>query len=70
MEIHIKDFANVLETAHSLNSPVPLTSLIMEMMQSLKANGLGHIDHGAVVRFYELIAGVEVKKNRGDSHAE
>jgi 2-hydroxy-3-oxopropionate reductase len=62
MEIHIKDYTNVLETAHSMNVPVPLTALVMEMMQSLKANGLGNIDHGSVVRFYELIAGVEVKQ--------
>ena len=62
MEIHIKDFVNVLDTAHSISSPVPLTASVMEMMQSLKANGMGQIDHGGVVRFYELIAGVEVKK--------
>ena len=62
MEIHIKDFVNVLDTAHSMSSPVPLTASVMEMMQSLKANGMGQIDHGGVVRFYELIAGVEVKK--------
>lgn len=62
MEIHIKDFTNVIETAHAINSPIPLSVSVMEMMQSLKANGLGGIDHGAVVRFYEMIAGVEVKR--------
>lgn len=62
MEIHIKDFVNVLDTAHSLSSPTPLAASVMEMMQALKANGMGQIDHGGVVRFYEMIAGVEVKK--------
>ena len=62
MEIHIKDFVNVLDTAHAFSAPTPLTALVMEMMQSLKANGMGSIDHGAVVRFYEMAANVEVKR--------
>jgi len=62
MEIHIKDFVNVLETAHGLSCPTPLTALVMEMMQSIRANGEGHIDHGAVVRFYERAANIEVKR--------
>jgi 2-hydroxy-3-oxopropionate reductase len=64
MDIHIKDFTNVLETAHALNLPTPLTALVMEMMQSLKAHGLGHIDHCSLTRFYELISGVEVKRRQ------
>jgi 2-hydroxy-3-oxopropionate reductase len=62
MEIHIKDLLNVLETAHTLSAPVPLAAQVMEMMQSLKANGMGQIDHGGLVRFYELLAGIEVKR--------
>ena len=61
MEIHIKDYLNVLDTAHGLCAPVPISALVMEMMQSIKANGQGDIDHGAVVRFYELVSRVEVK---------
>ena len=64
MEIHIKDFTNVIETAHAMSAPIPLTVAVMEMMQSLKANGLGDIDHGAVVRFYEMIAGVTVERQK------
>jgi 2-hydroxy-3-oxopropionate reductase len=62
MEIHIKDLLNVLETAHTLSAPVPLAALVMEMMQSLKANGMGQIDHGGLIRFYEMLAGIEVKR--------
>ena len=61
MDIHIKDYINVMDTAHGLNAPVPMSALVMEMMQSIRAHGQGDIDHGAVVRFYELIANVEVK---------
>lgn len=62
LEIHIKDLVNVLETAHALAAPVPLTAQIMEMMQSLKAKGLGQIDHSGLVRYFEMLAGVEVKR--------
>ncbi len=62
MEIHIKDLANVIETAHGAGSPVPLAAQVMEMMQALKANGMGQIDHGGLIRFFELLAKVEVKR--------
>ena len=64
MEIHIKDFVNVLDTAHAVSSPTPLTASVMEMMQSLKANGMGQIDHGGIIRFYEMAANVEVKRGK------
>ncbi len=62
MEIHIKDMVNILDTAHAVSSPTPLAAQVMEMMQALKANGMGDIDHGGVIRFYEMMAGVEVKR--------
>lgn len=64
MEIHIKDLVNILDTAHNICAPTPLAALVMEMMQSLKANGMGNIDHGGVIRFYEMMAGVEVRRGK------
>ncbi|UCD53600.1 MAG: 2-hydroxy-3-oxopropionate reductase, partial [Phycisphaerales bacterium] len=34
IELHIKDLANALDTAHELGVPVPLSSLVMEAMQA------------------------------------
>jgi 2-hydroxy-3-oxopropionate reductase len=34
----------------------------MEVMQALKAEGFGDLDHGALVRYYEALAKVEVKR--------
>jgi 2-hydroxy-3-oxopropionate reductase len=34
----------------------------MEMMQSMKVDGMGELDHGALVRYYEKLAQVEVKR--------
>ncbi len=60
IDLHAKDLANVLETSRQLNVPLPLTAVVMEILQSLRANGLGSEDHSAIVKFYEKMAGVEV----------
>jgi 2-hydroxy-3-oxopropionate reductase len=62
IELHIKDLQNALDTAHALNVPVPLTANIMETMQALKNDDFGASDHSAIVRYYEKLAKVEVRK--------
>lgn len=56
IDLHIKDLNNVLETAHANGSPVPLTALVMEMMQVLRSDGLGQCDHSALAKFYEKMS--------------
>jgi 2-hydroxy-3-oxopropionate reductase len=60
IDLHIKDLNNVLETSHSLGIPLPLSAAVMEMMQALKADGLGQDDHSSLVKYYEKIANVTV----------
>ena len=62
VELHIKDLNNALNAAHSINSPIPLTSQLMEIMQALKADGLEKQDHSSIVKYYEKIANVTVEK--------
>ena len=62
IRLQIKDLANALDTAHESGAPLPLTVSVMEMLQSLKADGLGEADHGALVRYYEKLAKAEVKR--------
>jgi len=62
INLHIKDLANVLETSHEIGVPLPLTASVMEMMQALKVDGMGDLDHGSLVRYYEKLAQVEVKR--------
>ncbi|MGK2907910.1 MAG: 2-hydroxy-3-oxopropionate reductase [Desulfuromonadales bacterium] len=62
INLHIKDLANVLETSHELGVPLPLTASVMEMMQALRVDGMGDLDHGALVRYYEKLAQIEVKR--------
>ena len=62
IELHIKDLQNALDTAHALNVPVPLTANVMETLQALKVDDMGGCDHSAIVRHYEKLARVEVRK--------
>jgi len=61
IELHIKDMANALDTAHELGVPVPLSSVVMEIMQALKADGKAGNDHGGLIQFYEQLAIVQVR---------
>ncbi|MES2307234.1 MAG: 2-hydroxy-3-oxopropionate reductase [Verrucomicrobiota bacterium] len=62
INLHIKDLANALETAHEVGAPLPLTAAVMETLQALKVDGFGDADHGAIVRYYEKLAKIEVKR--------
>lgn len=62
IDLHIKDLANVLETAHEIGVPLPLTAGVMEIMQALKVDGKQGLDHGGLIRYYEKAAQAEVKK--------
>ena len=62
VELHIKDLQNALDTAHNLSVPIPLTASVMEILQALKVDGLAANDHSAIVRFYEKLAKIEVRK--------
>ena len=61
IELHIKDLANALDTAHGIGVPVPLSSVVMEIMQALKVDGKGSDDHGGIIQFYEKLAKVQVR---------
>ncbi len=61
IELHIKDIANALDTAHELGVPVPLSSVVMEIMQALKTDGKAANDHGGIIQFYEQLAKVQVR---------
>lgn len=60
--VNHKDLRNVLQTAHELDVPVPMSAQLFEVMQGLKARGLLEEDHAALVKHVELLAGVEVHR--------
>jgi 2-hydroxy-3-oxopropionate reductase len=61
IRLHIKDLKNALNTAKELEVPLPMTGMVHEMFQALKANGKGEEDHSAIIKFIEEMAKIEVK---------
>lgn len=64
IELHIKDLDNALNAAHTINSPVPLTAQMMEVMQFLKSEGHEKEDHDSIVKYYEKISGTSIVKEK------
>jgi 2-hydroxy-3-oxopropionate reductase len=62
LNLHIKDLSNALDTSHEIGVSLPLTSAVMEIMQTLKVDGLGEDDHGSLIKYYEKLAKIEVKR--------
>ena len=62
INLHIKDLTHVLETSHHLGISLPLTAGAMEIMQALKADGHEAEDHSSIVKYYEKLANIEVKR--------
>ena len=60
IDLHIKDLGNVLDTAHGVGAPLPLTAAVMEMMQAIKLDGCGTEDHSSLVKYYEKLANAQV----------
>ncbi len=62
IELHMKDLNNALNAGHAVNAALPLTSQVMEIMQTLKADGNEKEDHSAIVKYYEKISDTSVEK--------
>lgn len=62
IRLHVKDLANVMQTANNLHVPLPLTATVMEIMQAMLADGCGEDDHGGIIRYFEKLAHVTVSR--------
>lgn len=62
INLHIKDLNNVLETSHGVGVPLPLTTAVREIMESLKVDGHEMEDHSSIIKYYEKLANVEVHR--------
>lgn len=60
IDLHIKDLNNALSAGHAVGSPLPLTALVMEMMQTLRQDGCGQDDHSALAKYYEKVCGAKI----------
>lgn len=62
IDLHIKDLNNVLDCAHAVGAPVPMTASVMEVMQWLHAQGKGQLDHSAIAQYYEALSGAKLRE--------
>ena len=60
IDINLKDMTNVMDTAHSIGVPMPLSSQLLEIFHALKVDGKAADDHGGIVQYYEKLANVTV----------
>lgn len=62
ISINHKDIKNVVNTAHSLDVPIPYSAQLYEILQTLKIHGHMNDDHGGIVQYFEALADVKVAK--------
>jgi 2-hydroxy-3-oxopropionate reductase len=60
--LHQKDLRNALLAAESMKIPLPLTSIVQQMLMALMNEGKQDLDHSAIVTFIEDLAGAEIGK--------
>lgn len=62
ISINHKDIKNVVNTAHSLDVPIPYSAQLYEILQTLKIHGHMNDDHGGIVQYFEALADCKVEK--------
>lgn len=63
VDLHIKDLKNALDTGHSVGAPLPFTAQALEVLQYLTSHDHGQEDHCAMAKYYEVLAGMEIRSN-------
>ena len=62
VDLHIKDLNNALDTGHEYGAPLPLTAAVMEMLQTLRADGRDREDHSSLANYYAKLSGTSIGK--------
>lgn len=62
IDLHIKDLQNALDTSHEVQTSLPLTASVMEILQALRIDGCGSDDHSAIYKYYTKLNNIELKK--------
>lgn len=62
IDLHYKDLNLVHDVAQAAGVPVPGAAMVEQLLAALRARGMGNSDHSALVRIFEDLAGITVKK--------
>ena len=60
IDLHIKDLNNVLDCAHTVGAPVPMTAQVQEILQWMHNHEGGQKDHSAIAQYYEYLTGIRL----------
>ena len=60
IRLHQKDLHNALLTGKELGVPLPVTSLVQQMLGALMNDGKADADHSAIANFLEDMAGITI----------
>ncbi|MFP5407574.1 MAG: NAD-binding protein, partial [Gammaproteobacteria bacterium] len=70
IELHQKDLNLALQGAKSIDVALPQTASAAQLMQACAAHGWAGLDHSALVRSLELLAGHEVAPGGAEQSSE
>jgi len=62
VDVAAKDIDLALAAAKEMNLPMPITSLARELFRVMQANGEGSLDFIGIVKLFESMAGMDVRK--------
>ena len=62
IDLHLKDLTNALDAGREMGAPLFLTAQVMEILKCLKIDGLGQMDHSAILKFYEKLAAIQISQ--------
>ena len=62
IDLHINDLNNALETGVQFGAPLPLTTIVQDVLKGLTADGCGSDDHSAIAKYYEKLTGTSLEK--------
>ena len=60
IDLHIKDLNNAMDCGHSIGSPLPLTSIVLDFLYNLHKDGRGQDDHSSIANYYAKLAGTAI----------
>jgi 2-hydroxy-3-oxopropionate reductase len=67
IDLHAKDLGLVQRAASALKIPIPTTALVEQIFAAVRRSGGGLEDHSAVIRFFERLGDVEVRREEDSS---
>ena len=61
-DLQYKDLGLALESAKEVAMPLPMTAVATEVFEMARAAGLGREDMSSVIKVWEQLCGVEIRK--------